>query len=52
MDVVTTQPRDCMQFAVTSENDFGIFIATRTANGAEMKTLVTYIYPSKRCIRR
>jgi hypothetical protein len=39
--VVTNQPKDCMQFAATRENDLGIFTATTTANGAEMNTLVT-----------
>lgn len=41
MAVHTSQPKDCIQFAATRENDFGIFIATITANGAERKTLVT-----------
>jgi hypothetical protein len=42
MHVVTSHPNDCIQFAATSEKDFGIFIATTTANGAEMKTLVMH----------
>jgi tetratricopeptide (TPR) repeat protein len=35
-----------MQFAATNEKDFGILSATTIAKGAEMKTLVTYTYPS------
>jgi hypothetical protein len=37
-----------MQFAATNEKDFGILSATTIAKGAEMKTLVTYTYPSTR----
>ena len=50
--VVTIHANDCMQFAATLVNVREIFRDTRAANGAAMKTLVTYTYPRMRCNRR
>jgi hypothetical protein len=39
---------DCMQFPATDVNVREILSDTRIANGAAMKTLVTYKYPRMR----
>jgi hypothetical protein len=46
--VVTSQQMDCMQFPATDVNVREILSDTRIANGAAMKTLVTYKYPRMR----